>query len=189
VALPDIELLTSALNLLDYGELPYVKVPLMWFNNLMDSMGIDAHQFHDHFKPVDVETPYPIVHGGEEELRMKMLVRPNAYAYPKTNRAGSIFRSYSGRVLVPDRIRWDTAHVIALYSREPLLSNIFYAIKLKIAENTREHTEKALVLWLNTIWGLLTVLISRQETESMGSIENGSMEIAAGAGCNVPERR
>jgi hypothetical protein len=166
VALPDIELLTSILNLLDYGELPYVKttVPLTWFNNLIDSMGIDAHQFHDHFKRVGTETSYPIVYGGKEETRIKMSVRFNAYAYPRTDRAKSIFGSYSGRVLVPDRIWWDTAHVIALYSREPLLSNIFYAIKLKGAENTRECAEKALVLWLNTTWGLLTVLINRQET-------------------------
>ena len=167
VAIPDIELLTSILNFLDYGELPYVKVtvPLIWFNNLIDSIGIDRHQFNDNFKPVSVETPYPIIHGGEEELRVKMVVRHNAYGYPKKNEAKSIFESYSGRILVPNRIRWNTAHVIALYSKEPLLSNIFYAIKLRVTESIREISEKALALWLNTTWGLLTVLTSRQETE------------------------
>jgi hypothetical protein len=64
----------------------------------------------------------------------------------------------AAEILIPDRIRWNTAYVI------PLSSNIFYAIKLKSADNTRECAEKTLVLWLNTTWGLLTVLINRQET-------------------------
>jgi hypothetical protein len=55
--------------------------------------------------------------------------------------------------------------VIALYSMDPLLSNIFYAIRLKVPEDSRELAEKALALWLNTTWGLLTVLVSRGETE------------------------
>jgi len=166
VAVPDIELLNSALHLLESGELPYVgvRVPLTWFNDVVAAMGIDPTEYHEHFSLVKVVTPYPVVHGGEETVRLRILVEPNVYAHPKTSKAGSIFERYSGRVLVPDRIWWDTAHVVSMYSRVPVLSNIFYAVRLKVPDNLRECAEKALTLWLNTTWGLLTVLVSRQET-------------------------
>ncbi|MEM1624963.1 MAG: hypothetical protein QW794_06195 [Thermosphaera sp.] len=55
----------------------------------------------------------------------------------------------------------DTAHVIVLFSKIPVLSNMFYAVRLKKAE---VEAEKALVYWLNTTWGLLSVIASREET-------------------------
>ena len=81
----------------------------------------------------------------------------------------SLIENYSGKVLVPGRIWWDTAHVTALYSQEPVLANIFYAVKLKVPPEIEEYSNKALVLWFNTIWGLLTILISRQETRGRWS--------------------
>jgi hypothetical protein len=141
-----------------------MKIPLARLNEVIKTIGIDAHQFHDHFSPTSAETPYPIIHGGGEEIRRRMLIEHNQYAHPKTDKAKQLFEEYSSRVLVPDRIWWDTAHVIALYSEKPLLSNIFYAIWLKVEDCVREQAEKALVLWLNTTWGLLTVLVSREET-------------------------
>jgi hypothetical protein len=141
-----------------------VQIPLTYLNEIIASIGIDAHQYHDNFRTVTTQTPYPVVHGGEESVRTSMLVRPNAFAYPKTNKASKIFENNASKVLVPDRIWWDTAHVIALYSKEPVISNIFYAVRLRVLDSAREYAEKAFVLWLNTTWGILTVLFSREET-------------------------
>ena len=149
--------------------LHYIKILITRFNNLIDMIGIDRRQFHDHFKIVEKSTPYPVVYGGGEEIRKKMLVQYNAYAIPKTDKGKDIFRNYRGKILVPDRIRWNTAHVIALYSQEPVLSNIFYAVKLEVPQEIEEYSNKALVLWFNTVWGLLIVLTSRQETEGAWS--------------------
>ena len=55
----------------------------------------------------------------------------------------------------------------ALYSETPVLSNLFYAVRLRVDENIRKLAEKALVLWLNSIWGLLTLLINREETRGL----------------------
>ena len=140
-----------------------IRIPITRFDELIEKIGIDAHQFHDHFRAVQARTAYPVVHGGGEEVRSKMIVRLNSYAEPRTNRADSIFRDFAGRILVPDRIWWETAHVTALYSTTPTLSNIFYAVKLKVREMP-DLAEKALVLWLNTTWGLLTMLVYREET-------------------------
>ncbi len=141
-----------------------IRIPLTPLNKIIISIGIDSHQFRDYFDVVESTTAYPVVYGGEESMRSSMLVKPNKYAYPKVERARDLFNSYAGRVLVPDRIWWDTAHVIAIYSIEPVLSNIFYAVKLKVPGDVREYAEKALVLWLNTTWGILTVLFNREET-------------------------
>jgi hypothetical protein len=141
-----------------------IEIPITRLNDILLSISIDRHQFHDNFSSVSTATPYPIVYGGEEKVRKRMLIKPNAYAHPKTDRARDIFRDHCGKVLVPDRIRWNTAHIIALYSTEPVLSNIFYAVRLRVADKVRESAEKSLVLWFNTTWGLLTVLINRQET-------------------------
>jgi len=142
-----------------------LSIPLIRFNSVISEIGVDAHQFHDHFSVVNTETAYPVIYGGGEDVRKKMTVKPNAHAAGKTERADEIFRKYASRLLVPDRIWWDTAHVIALYSEVPVLANIFYAVKLKVSEDLREYAEKALTLWFNTLWGILTVLFNREETK------------------------
>jgi hypothetical protein len=141
-----------------------IKIPLTYLNNIIINIGIDAHQYHDNFKTVTTQTPYPVIHGGEESLRTSMLVKPNAFTHPKSDKAKQVYKKHANRVLVPDRIWWDTAHVIALYCTEPVISNIFYVVKLKVPDNVREYAEKAFVLWLNTTWGMLIVLLSREET-------------------------
>ena len=49
-----------------------------------------------------------------------------------------------------------------MYASEPLLSNIFYAVKLR---TNNSKSLKSLCLWLNTTWGLMTILANREETE------------------------
>jgi len=106
VAIPQPEFLSSVLHLLESNELPYVgvRIPLTWFNDLVAAVGIDPTQYHELFTSPRTLTPYPVVHGGEETVKSRMLVKPNAYAHPRTDRARPIFERYSGRMLVPDRI-------------------------------------------------------------------------------------
>ncbi|GAB6148254.1 DNA methyltransferase family protein [Stetteria hydrogenophila] len=173
VALPDQELVDAILDLIDNGAVNIgghrVRIPLARFNELIHRLGIDAHQFHDHFRRTSTATPYPVIYGGGEEVRRKMAAEPNAYAEPRTSRARELYGEFSGRIIVPDRIWWDTAHAIAMLSKEPVLSNTFYAVRLNVPEERREQAEKALVLWLNTTWGLLTILANREETRGRWS--------------------
>ncbi len=168
VAVTDPKLLNIVADLYERGEIVInsqrIRIPIAQFNSVIDKLGIDRRQFHDLFTKTSISTPYPILYGGGEEVRSTMKVEPNAFATPKTERAEAVFREYSGKILVPDRVWWETAHVVALYSETPVLSNIFYAVKLGVPSEVMEYAEKALVLWLNTTWGLLAVLTSRQET-------------------------
>jgi hypothetical protein len=76
-------------------------------------------------------------------------------------KCNELFSRFAGKLLVPDRIHLNTCHVVSIYSDEPVLSNIFYAVRLR---ESKEEREKALCLWLNTTWGILTVLANRSET-------------------------
>jgi hypothetical protein len=132
-------------------------------------IGIDAHQFYDLYTEVGTSS-YPALIGTGEESRRTMRIRPNANIMPKSedvrDKAISTFRAFAGRILVPGvNVRWNTSHVIALYSDQEILSNTHYAIKLGVDPSIEPYAEKALVLWFNTTWGLLSILANREETE------------------------
>ncbi|MFP3203271.1 MAG: hypothetical protein RXR43_13945 [Sulfolobus sp.] len=55
------------------------------------------------------------------------------------------------RSFLPNRIRWNTLHVLALRTTESAKSNVYFMVRTSLTE------EKALVLWLNSFWGILTV--------------------------------
>lgn len=138
------------------------KIPLIRLNEIITSIGIDAHQFIDNFQYANSKIPgsLEVLRSGKEDVRRKMLMIPNAYALP-IERGQRLFNVKAGKLLVPDRIWFDTTHVISIYFRKPVLSNIFYAIRLK-KEN--ENCLKALCLCFNTTWGITSVLANRQET-------------------------
>jgi type I restriction-modification system DNA methylase subunit len=172
LAFPDPKLTQIASEALD-GNIFGASVPMIRLGEIAN-IGIDAHQFHDAFQRVSGEPPgsYPAVYGGEEERRLRMLIEPNARIIVKetktkkgeVRRPGErLFKEFSSILLVPDRIRVNTAHIIAMCSTEPVLSNIFYALRLKNGKDTDRL--KALSVWLNTTWGILSILANRSETE------------------------
>ncbi len=132
VFLPNIELQDEVINLLD-GTIKIgktkEKLPLTRMNNLIATVGVDAHRFVDTFQVVSDSVPGSLrmLHGGEEEQRQTMTTTPNAYVLPIIDRGKAIFNEKAGKLLVPDRIRIDTAHVTSMLSTEPVLSNIFYS--------------------------------------------------------------
>src|SRR5208283_5070240 len=134
--LPDVEIMEEVASLLA-GKIKIgsqnVKIPLARLNNLIASIGVDRHRFMDTFKVVNENIPGAIrvLHGGEEAQRMTMKTSPNAYAVPIIERGKKIFQEVSAYLLIPDRIWVETAHVISLLSDERVISNIFYAVRLK----------------------------------------------------------
>jgi hypothetical protein len=165
ISFTDPWLTTQAMELLE-GQIQIgdkrVCVPLKQVGNIA-RIGIDRHQFHDNFQRVDKGTPgtKPCVFGGGEEIRSRILSQPNTRILPKTEKARTLFEKYSSTLLIPDRIWFDTAHVTSIVVSEPVLSNLFYSARLK---KMSDNKAKALCLWLNTTWGLLTILASREET-------------------------
>lgn len=166
VFLPNVNILEKITEILDGTvrlDNQKVAIPLVKFSEIVSSIGVDAHRFVDTFRVVAGPVPGAIrmLKGGEEAQRRTMKTSANAYAIPIIERGETIFQKVGGTLLVPDRIRINTAHVISMVADDKLLSNIFYAVRLK--DESVERI-KALCLWLNTTWGILTILSSREET-------------------------
>lgn len=138
-----------------------ISIPIKRLGEIA-SVGIDRHQFHDGFRKVEgAPSALPCLYGGEEEVRSRLKTEPNAQILPKNEKARRLFKKFASELLIPDRIWFDTAHVISVYISQPVLSNIFYAVKLKTNISGRL---KALCVWLNSTWGIMTILGCRQET-------------------------
>jgi len=139
------------------------SIPLIRLNELIKSIGPDRHRFIDTFQVVDKNIPgsFKMLKGGEEAQRMTMGTSPNYYVLPIINSGSDIFDRIGGNLLVPDRIRINTTHIISMLSDKKLISNIFYALRLK--HETSERL-KALCFWMNTTWGIVKILANREET-------------------------
>jgi len=98
--------------------------------------------------------------GGGEEVANKMLIQPNAYVPDMDNSKARRIKSLRTRFFLPN-IRWNTHNAIALRSTEPAISNVYFMVRT----NLTEEQEKALTLWLNSFWGILTVFAFMEITE------------------------
>jgi len=119
------------------------------FNLIVHGNRVDCDAYRN--KP---NAPYvPMICGGGEEATNKMLIQPNAYVPDVNNDTAMRIKSLRSRFFLPYRIIWDTFHTIALRSTEPAISNAYFMVRT----NLTEEEEKALTLWLNSFWGILTV--------------------------------
>ena len=172
VFLPELEMLDQIEHLLK-GKIKIsnteCNIPMTKFNNLISSIGPDRKRFGDTFKILTENVPgaIPIIKGGEELQRLRMATRPNAYALQLNQNARAMFAKKGGWFFVPNRIRVTTAHATALVSSEKTIANIFYCVRLK---EESVNKIKALCLWLNTTWGVLTIMANRMDTHG-GFIE------------------
>ena len=82
-----------------------------------------------------------------EEVANKMLIQPNAYMPDMDN-------SKARRIIVHEVLPTELGgtHTMSLRTTEPAISNVYFMVRMNLTE------EKALVLWLNSLRGTLTVL-------------------------------
>jgi len=106
--------------------------------------------------------PYiPIICGGGKEVANKMLIQPNACVPDMDNSKARRIKLLRTRFFLLNRIRWNTHNVLALRTTEPAISNVYFMVRTSLTEEQK----KALVLWLNSFWGILTVFAFMEITE------------------------
>ena len=166
------DLIRSALKLLDDGEV-YVPgqgettgIQLCRLDDLGE-VGPDRRRLVDGFDRTSSVTAYPLVAGHNTEQRKSLICSPDAYLSPLTKPRGGQRPGYgdhlwqqSSHLLVAERLRLDTTRVVAMRSNTRVLSNVWWPIRVQDTP-----TEKALVVWLNSSLGLLTILTQRTSTE------------------------
>jgi hypothetical protein len=105
-----------------------------------------------------------------EEVANKMLIQPNEYAPDMDNSKARRIKSLRTRFFLPNRIWWNTNHVLSLRTTEPAISNVYFVVKMNLTE------EKALVLRLNSFWDILTVFAFMEITEEAFTRLNTAVE-------------
>ncbi len=166
------DLIRSALKLLDDGEVRVpgegdaANVPLCSLGAI-GKVGPDRRDVWDGFERTDAVTAYPMVENHDTEQRTRLVAGPDKYLAPLTQpRPGRHLKAVdqlwpkAGRLLVAERLRLDTTRVVAMRSETRVLSNVWWPIRVQDAP-----AEKALVVWLNSSLGLLTILAQRTSTE------------------------
>ncbi|MCY4437493.1 MAG: hypothetical protein OXE05_09210 [Chloroflexi bacterium] len=131
------------------------------------SIGPDRRDILDGFEQTDSVTAYPMVVGNDTEQRKRMTVEPDKYLAPLAqSRPGRRLKQSAqlwqgaARLIVAERLRLDTARVVAMRSESKVLSNVWWEVQVEDAT-----TEKALAVWLNSSLGLLTIAAQRTSTE------------------------
>jgi len=166
------DLLRSALRLLDDGEVwvpgetHAARVPLCRVDEL-GQVGPDRRDVWDGFELTAAATAYPIVMNHDTEQRKRLTAPPDKYLAPLVEpRPGRRLKplnqlwSTAGRLLVSERLRLNTARIVAMRSETHVLANVWWPIRVDDAS-----IEKALAFWLNSSLGLLTIVAQRTSTE------------------------
>ena len=166
------DVLRSAFRLLDDGEVwiagegTTATIPLCRLDALGE-IGPDRRDVWDGFERTDTVTAYPMVADHDTEQRTRLVTEPDAYLAPLAKpQPGRHLKpldelwSKAGRLFVAERLRLDTARIVAMRSETKALSNVWWPIR--VGDVT---VEKALTVWLNSSLGLLTVLTRRTTTE------------------------
>ena len=165
------DLIRSAFRLLDDGEIRVpgeessAKIPLCRLGEL-GQVGPDRRDVWDGFERTDTVTAYPMVENHDTEQRRRIVAGPDKYLAPLAEpRPGRNLKAVeqlwpkAGRLLVSERLWLETTRVVAMRSDTRVLSNVWWPVRVE-----DEPTEKALVIWLNSSPGLLTILAQRTST-------------------------
>ena len=166
------DVVRSALRLIDDGEVwvpgesGVGSIPMCRLEEIGE-IGPDRRDLWDGFERTDAITAYPMVENHDTEKRRSFSVQPNKYLVPlSTPRSGRNLKPFdqlwpkAGRVLIAERLRLNTARIVAMRTHEKVLSNVWWPFNVE-----NEPHEKVLTLWLNSSPGITAILAHRTSTE------------------------
>ncbi len=132
-------------------------------------LGFDVRDMHDGFSLSLGATAYKAFWNHDSEKVTTLQQEPNAFLEPLSEpkpgrnlRDVSLLWGSACRLLIAERLRLNTQKLPAILVSEPVLSNVWWPLKLR---HTKSGFQKGLVLWLNSSLGILILLYNREETE------------------------
>ncbi|HZP57836.1 MAG TPA: hypothetical protein VFC53_09820 [Dehalococcoidia bacterium] len=131
-------------------------------------VGPDRRDIHDGFSESTIRTPYPAYWGHDASECVSLATTPNRYLAPVARaKPGRPLRRVTdlwpkaGRVMLAERMWLHTQRLVSVRLPEAALANVWWPFRLQEED---PEAEKALVLWLNSTLGLITLLSFREET-------------------------
>lgn len=149
-----------------------VRLPLVALGDL-GVFGPDGRDIHDGFTTSDTPTPYPALWGHDSLVVTSMAQKPNKYLVPRAAAAKgrplrrlSLLWPRAGEVMMAERLWFNTHRLTAVLLPEPALANVWWPFRLggRVSESLLPLARKALVLWMNSTLGVLSLVAVREET-------------------------
>ena len=148
------------------------NIPLISLTEL-GVIGPDRRDIHDGFRISNGSTSYPAFWGHETESVQKMEQEPNKYlsALARAHRGRHLrdphlLWSRAGSLLIAERLRLNTVRVVSIRIAQKVLSNTWWPFS--VSDNLpipSENVERILVLWLNSTFGIISLIAARVDTE------------------------
>jgi hypothetical protein len=166
------ELAMTLLRLWRDGTFNETHLPLCPLQQLGE-LGPQRRDIYDGFEILEgtsTPTDYPAFWGHDAATVTTLHQSPNAYLAPlrrprpkRPLRDAKLLWSRAGKVLIAERMRLNTQRLTAVLLPEPVLSNVWWPLKLR--DGLDDRHAKALTLWLNSTLGLFLLIGNRVETE------------------------
>jgi len=165
------ELVMTLLRLWRDGTFNETRLPLCPLQQLGE-LGPQRRDIYDGFEILEgtsTPTDYPAFWGHDAATVTTLHQSPNAYLAPlrrprpkRPLRDAKLLWSRAGKVLIAERMWLNTQRLTAVLLSEPVLSNVWWPLKLR--DGLDDRHAKVLTLWLNSTLGLLLLLANRLET-------------------------
>ena len=165
------DLIRSASKILDDGEawVPgqgrSVSIPLCPLAGL-GTVSPDIRDIWDGFERTEAVTAYPMVENHNTDQRRWIATKPDKYLAPLVEpRPGRHLKTVdqlwpkAGRLLVGARSWLNTVRVVAMQAEESVPASMWWPVRIE-----DPMLERALTVWLNSSFGLLTLLAVRNTT-------------------------
>lgn len=138
-------------------------LPLTYLSSL-GQLGPDRRGIHDWFYVTESPSSYPALWGHDSENVISLKVQSNKFLQPKVasgKRTGALWKG-AGRVMLVEGMRLNTQRIVAARLDKESLSNVWWPFHFNDGNGILENV---LVLWMNSTFGLLTLLSHRVPTE------------------------
>ncbi len=147
----------------EQGQIPLCRL------DYLGSLGPDRRDIHDGFSLSNSPTPYAAFWGHNAEEMTTIGQQPNRYLMPlqaakksrPLRRVESLW-PLAGRILIAERLWLTTQCLFTVCLDQPVLSNTWWSFTLRA--NAKDHTQKALGLWMNSTLANIIFLSHRVET-------------------------
>jgi len=144
------------------------NLPLCPLGTLGD-LGPDVRDIHDGFKVVKGKTSYSAFWGHDAALVVTLAQESNCFLSALSTakvkrhlRKAADLWPKAGRILLAERLRFNSQRLSAVRIDSKVLSNTWWPLSFNKEDDA---VEKALILWLNSSFGLIILLAHRIETE------------------------
>lgn len=128
----------------------------------LGELGPDRRAIHNAFEPANQPPGFSALWGHQAEQIRTLLQSPNAYLMAKEPSLAQRLQKQASSILIAERMWLNTQRLTSVLLPEPVLSNVWWPLKLH--GGLGSDMAKALVLWLNSTLGILLLIGNRVET-------------------------